>query len=280
MKKLENIFQKLVSEQKKVEMDPEVYLLLKTFSENLWSDRNKKYKGKTLIGEIPFKTFAGVNGLVKIYVNLRLKYIGFLDTKPGYSRDPMDFEMVLNPKYYESKKNLFLTMYHEMLHAMDPRQSHEMNIKSQTKYNPEKDEMYWAHPTEFLTIPNEFLEGLNLEIEERLNNLRVKENKKYLSKSLNNILNHFKSGEPLSKLSMDILYNLNSPRMENKISDTISKMSYQYPSIADFKKTMKDEPYYLVYINLVKEYGPEIWPRFLTMLYKDIQNLQKIIKDF
>jgi hypothetical protein len=66
--------------------------------------RNKPYDKMTLIDKVQFKNAKGEDGMVRIYVRPKLKYIGFMDTRPSWSTDPMDFVMHLNPSKYGSKK--------------------------------------------------------------------------------------------------------------------------------------------------------------------------------
>ena len=204
MIKIIDILTSVISEQKRFQFDPETYNKLVSLTEKLWNIKNKEFKKKTHVDSIRVKTSDGTEGLVKIVINPRLKYIGSLDTKPKFSRDPMDFVMELQPKEYGSKKNLFLTIYHEMLHATDPSQSTKMSPKFLSTYNEKKDEAYWGHPIEFRAITNEFLEGLVNEIVLRYNRLKNPENKRHLTKSLDNIINYFAKGEKLSKLSLAI----------------------------------------------------------------------------
>ena len=144
-------------------MDPEVSLRLHDLADRLWEKRNKKFTRKTLVDKIPFKTSDGVQGMVKVYINPKLKFIANMETKPVASRDPMDFVMEVQPEEYDSKKNLYLTLYHEMLHATDPTQSTKYSEKYMSTYDDEDEQKYWGHPIEFRAITNEFLEGLEIE---------------------------------------------------------------------------------------------------------------------
>ena len=142
-----------------------------------------------------------------------------------------------------------------------------MNIKYQSRYNEKSDKDYWGHPIEFRAITNEFLEALVGEFTKRFNRLRNVENKKFLLKSLNNIVNYFGKNEKLSKLSLDILSRLNDENIsDNKISKVLSNITLDYPATTELLDK-KEEPYYLTYIELVKKNNPKMWPRFLTMLY-------------
>jgi hypothetical protein len=186
----------------------------------------------------------------------------------------MDFIMELQPREYGSKKNLFLTIYHEMMHATDPTQSTKMNMKYQTTYSEFDDKKYWGHPIEFRAITNEFLEALVLEYKRRLMRLRIPENKKFLTKSLGNIMNYFKEGTPLSKLSLDILKRMNDDNvLEGRFSTLLSDIPTEFPETSEFLPK-QDEPYFLTYILKIKKYNPEIWRRFLTMLFKTSKEIE------
>jgi hypothetical protein len=110
MKKILNILNRLIVEQKRDVLDPELQSSIENLTNKLWSGRNKKYTRKTFIEQVPFKTKDGADGLVKVVINPRLSYVGEMVTKPYLSRDPMDFVMELQPKKYGSKKNLYLTI--------------------------------------------------------------------------------------------------------------------------------------------------------------------------
>lgn len=277
MSKFLQILDNIILEQKREVLNPELYSRLESLANKLWANKDKQYKGKTTVEQIPFKTKDGVDGLVKVVINPRLKFIGLMDTKPSFSRDPMDFVMELQPREYGSKKNLFLTLYHEMMHATDPTQSTKMNMKYQTSYSEFDDKKYWGHPIEFRAITNEFLEALVLEFKRRLMRLRIPENKKFLTKSLINIMNYFKEGTPLSKLSLDILKRMNDDNvLEGRFSTLLSDISTEFPETSEFLPK-QDEPYFLTYILNIKKYNPEIWRRFLTMLFKTSKEIESIL---
>lgn len=281
MPKIINILSNLLKEASRYKMDPEVNFYLHDLTHRLWEKRNKKYTRKTLVDGFPFKTSDGVDGYVKVVINPRLKHIGYMETRPKESRDPMDFVMELQPRDYISEKNLYLTIYHEFLHATDPSQSTHYSPKYMLTYDEKSDEKYWGHPIEFRTISNEFLEGLEMEFERRLSLLRNPEQKKYLIQSLDNLLAYFSKNEKLNKISLDILRRVNDEEvLDNMISKSLSDMTVDYPGISDFIAAREEEePYYITYVELIKKYNPNIWPRFLTMLYKSIEELKnKIMK--
>jgi len=277
MKKILNILNHLIVEQKRDILDPELYSSIEKLTDKLWSNKNKEYTKKTLVGQIPFKTKDGADGLIKIVINPRLTYIGEMGTKPYLSRDPMDFVMELQPKKYGSKKNLYLTIYHEVMHATDPNLSTKTSMKYLSTYNPLDDKKYWGHPIEFRAITNEFLEALVLEFKLRINRLIIPENKKFLTKSLENILNYFKQGSKLSKLSLDILRRMNDENvLDNRFSKLVADISSEFPQASEFIPD-KEEPYFLTYIETIKNHNPEIWRRFLTMLSKTSKEIEEII---
>ena len=279
MKKILNILNRLIVEQKRDVLDPELQSSIENLTNKLWSGRNKKYTRKTFIEQVPFKTKDGADGLVKVVINPRLSYVGEMVTKPYLSRDPMDFVMELQPKKYGSKKNLYLTIYHEIMHATDPTQSTKTSMRHLSTYNPLDDKKYWGHPIEFRAITNEFLEALVLEFKERLSRLRIPENKIFLSKSLNNLMKYFREGSPLSKLSLDILKRMNDENiLDNRFSKLLSDMPTDFPQTSEFLPK-QDEPYFLTYILKIKENNPEIWRRFLTMLYKTSREIEQMIAE-
>lgn len=276
MIKFLNILSDVITEGKRFQFDPEVYLQITNVVDKLWNDRNKTYTKKTLVDKIPFKSVEGVDGLAKIIVNPRLKYIGYMGTKPKKSLDPADIYLEVNPKHYETKKNLYLTVYHEMLHAADPTQSYKWTPSYELTYDEKSDEKYWGHPIEFFAISNEFLEGLVLEFERRIDSVFKPKNIMVLEKSLKNILNYFAKGERLSSLSRDILHKINDENLEDEtFSKTFHRMTDEFPEMRSFMK--KETPYYLHYVEMIKKYNPEIWPKFLNMLYKTYEEIQTYI---
>ena len=278
MIKFINILSDVIVEQKRHKFEPETYEKIHSIVNDLWNDRNIPYKGKTVVDYLPITTKDGVQGQVEIRVNPRLKYIGFMGTKPKDSRDPMDIYIEVNPKFYESKKNLYLTMYHELIHAIDPTQTTQLSPKYLTTYNEKYDEQYWGHPIEFFAITNEFLEGLVLEFKRRADRIRNEDNRKHLNKSFKNILNYFAKGEKLSKVSSDILYKINDEYVEEgEISKILDDLITNNPQLADYITMPKDIPYYLQYIELIKKFNPKIWRRFLTMLFKTKDEIETII---
>lgn len=232
-----------------------------------------------MIDQLDFQTADGTDGLVKIFVNPKYPNFGVLNTYPKGSYNPKDFVIELNPKKFGSEKNVYLTLYHEMMHAIDPNFTTKYNEKYWDTYDSKKDEMYWGHPVEFFAITNEFLEGLILEFERRSQLIQDPTDKKSLLKSLKNILNYFGKNEPLTNQSKDILRRINDEHVDdNVLSKLVSDIESKFPNVSDLITDTKDIPYFLYYIELIKKHNPEIWPRFLTMLFKTKDDIINVIK--
>ena len=273
------ILSNVISEQKRYQMNPETRSKLQDLADNLWSMRNKRFSKKTMVDQINFQTADGTDGFVKVFVNPKYPNFGEMDTFPEDSYDPMNFVMQVNPKKFGSKKNVFLTLYHEMMHAIDPNFTTKHNEKFWHTYDSEKDEMYWGHPVEFFAITNEFLEGLVIEFERRSKLVQDPEDKKLLLKSFQNILNYFGKGEELTNQSKDILRRINDEHVDdNALSKVVSDIESKFPNVSELIDDKKDIPYFLYYIELIKKHNPDIWPRFLTMLFKTKDEIINVIK--
>jgi hypothetical protein len=278
MIKFVNILKSVITEAKRYKFTPETLDRMNKVVDKLWDDRKKDYqRRKELIGVIPIKLANGVDGLVRIYVNPRLSYIGLMDIRPSKSLDPADLVIEVNPKYYESKKNLYLTLYHEMIHASDPTQSVQWSPKYMMTYDEKSDEKYWGHPIEFFAISNEFLEGLVKEFERRIKRTRKPENLIVLEKSLNNILNYFSKNEPLNSLSKDILFRVNDEFIGEDTPKQLKNWTADMPNLADFISRGSEEPYYLYYVQMIKKFNPTIWKKFLSMLYDTTFEIKDLI---
>jgi hypothetical protein len=146
-------------------------------------------------------------------------------------------------------------------------------------YDEKSDKDYWGHPIEFFAISNEFLEGLVLEFERRVKRNRKIENLQFLEKSLKNIINYFSKGDPLSKLSKDILFRINDEYLGEEPMTLLKNFTADNPQLMDFMPERGGEdPYYIYYVELIKKYNPEIWKKFLSMLYQTGFEIRDIIQ--
>ncbi len=276
MIKFINILSNVISEQKRYKLSPEDYTKLQELTDRLWSLRSKEIPRKIEVDQMEFKTADGSNGKFKVFLNPRYKNYGQMDLKPRTTRNPQKFEMQLNPKLFGSKKNLFLTLYHELMHATDPQFTTKYSEKYFADYDPEVDEKYWGHAIEFRAVTNEFLEGLVNEFRRRNNRVIKLENRQLLLKSLNNLLNYFAKGETLSRLSLDVINRISDEKLKDtRIAKLLANISTEYPETSEFMNNK--EPYYLKLINTIKKFNPDMWPKFLKMLYDTTDEINNII---
>ena len=276
MIKFLNILSNVISEQKRYKLSPEDYTKLLELTNRLWVLRSKEVPRKVEVDQMEFKTADGSDGKFKVFLNPRYKNYGQMDLKPRSSRNPQKFEMQLNPKLFGSKKNLFLTLYHELMHATDPQFTTKYNEKYHADYDPEVDEKYWGHAIEFRAVTNEFLEGLINEFKRRNKRTVTFENRQFLLSSLDNILKYFAQGEPLTKMSLDILNRISDEKLKDtRIANVLADISTDFPETSELIKGKN--PYYLKLINTIKNYNPTMWPKFLKMLYDSVDEIKNII---
>ena len=276
MIKFINILSNVISEQKRYKLSPEDYTRLLELTDRLWSLRSKDIPRKIEVDQMEFKTADGSDGKVRIFLNPRYKNYGQMDLKPRTTRNPQKFVMQLNPKLFGSKKNLFLTLYHEFMHATDPNFTTRSNDNYWKDYDPTVDEKYWGHSVEFRAVTNEFLEGLVNEFKRRNERVNNVEKRQSLLMSLKNILNYFAKGEPLTRLSLDIINRISDEGLKDtRISNLLADISTDYPETSEFMNNK--EPYYLKLINTIKKFNPDMWPRFLKMLYDTVDEINDII---
>jgi hypothetical protein len=276
MIKFINILSNVISEQKRYKLSPEDYTKLLELTDRLWTLHSKDIPRKIEVDQMEFKTADGSDGKVKIFLNPRYKNYGQMDLKPRTTRNPQKFVMQLNPKLFGSKKNLFLTLYHEFMHATDPNFTTKANDNYWKDYDPTVDEKYWGHPVEFRAVTNEFLEGLVNEFKRRNDRVNNVEKRQSLLMSLKNILNYFAKGEPLTRLSLDIINRISDEGLKDtRISNLLADISTDYPETSEFMNNK--EPYYLKLINTIKKFNPNMWPRFLKMLYDTVDEINDII---
>ena len=276
MIKFINILSNVISEQKRYKLSPEDYTKLQELTDRLWTLHSKEIPRKIEVDQMEFKTADGSDGKVKIFLNPRYKNYGQMDLKPRTTRNPQKFVMQLNPKLFGSKKNLFLTLYHEFMHGTDPNFTTRSNDNYWKDYDPTVDEKYWGHPVEFRAVTNEFLEGLVNEFKRRNERVNNVEKRQSLLMSLKNILNYFAKGEPLTRLSLDIINRISDEGLKDtRISNLLADISTDYPDTSEFMNNK--EPYYLKLINTIKKFNPDMWPRFLKMLYDTVDEINDII---
>jgi hypothetical protein len=267
----------ILSESTRVKLSPDTLAIINRVVELIFKKRKNGFKKYTPITSIPIMVADGSSGTVEISIDPDLKYYGILDTKVEDSTDPNDFIIKINPNKIKSKKGLYQTIYHEIMHATDPNFSTKYTEDYWSDYDPDFDEKYWGHPIEFRAITNEFIEGLMNEFKLRRKRLTNKNSIISLKKSLNNILNHFATGEPLSPLSSDIIHSMyGSEEINNNFKKVLKDIVMVYPDVADIIKKEENLDYMSV-INLVKQYSGEDWKRFLGMLVKASDEIKETL---
>ena len=200
------------------------------------------FKKYTEITSIPIEIADGTPGTVEIVVDPELEHYGILDVKVEDSTDPNDFIIKINPNEVKSKKGLYQTLYHEIMHATDPMFSTKSTEAFWDTYDPEFDDKYWGHPVEFRAITNEFIEGLINEFTLRRSRVKTPNSIESLKKSLDNIMNHFSNGEKLSVLSSDIIGDMYGSEemsrsrmaLNNILIDKISRLNL-FSSLSKYK---------------------------------------------
>jgi hypothetical protein len=267
----------ILNESKRVKLDPEFKKVLNNVVDIIFKKRLRGFKKYTPITSIPIEVADGTPGTVEIVVDPDLPHYGILDTKVEDSNDPNDFIIKINPKEVKSKKGLYQTLYHEIMHATDPNFSTKYSEDYWSDYDPEKEEMYWGHPIEFRAITNEFIEGLVNEFSFRKNRLKNQNSVKMLEKSLDNILNHFSTGEKLSPLSNDIIEDMFGSEEITRSRKLLNDILVDYPEVSDLMKNPNKELSYLTVLELVKKYSGDDWKRFLTMLFKASEEIKEVI---
>jgi hypothetical protein len=267
----------ILNESKRVKLDPDFKRVLNNVVDIIFKKRKTGFKKYTPITSIPIQIADGTPGTVEIVVDPELKHYGILDVKVEDSTDPNDFIIKINPNKVKSKKGLYQTLYHEIMHATDPMFSTKSTDSFWDTYDPEKDEKYWGHPVEFRAITNEFIEGLINEFTLRRSRVKTPTSIESLKKSLSNIMNHFSTGEKLSPLSSDIIGDMYGSEEMTRSRMVLNNILVDNPEIADVLNRTERDLEYMVVIELVKKYSGEDWKRFLTMLYKASEEIKEIL---
>lgn len=266
----------ILKESKRVKLPEEFITVLNNVVDMVFKKR-KSFKKKTPITSIPIIVADGTPGSVEIVVDPNLDAYGELDSKDE-TWDPNDFIVTVNPTMISSKKNLYQTLYHEIMHATDPNFSTKSTESYWEDYDPEDEEKYYGHNIEFRAFSNEFIEGIMNEFKLRRKRISNPKSVQALNDSLNNILNYFASNEPLSTLSKDIISDSFGGELSVGTGKPIKHMILNYPELTHFIKNSNEDLDYLETLSLIKKYSPENWKRFLNMFYSASQEIKEFIK--
>lgn len=267
----------ILNESTRVKMDPDFKRVLNNVVDIIFKKRKTGFKKYTEITSIPIEIADGTPGTVEIVVDPELEHYGILDVKVEDSTDPNDFIIKINPNEVKSKKGLYQTLYHEIMHATDPMFSTKSTESFWDTYDPEMDEKYWGHPVEFRAITNEFIEGLINEFVLRRSRVKTPTSIESLKKSLDNIMNHFSNGEKLSVLSTDIIGDMYGSEEMTRSRMILNNILIDNPEISDVLSKTERNLEYIVVLELVKKYSGSDWKRFLGMLYKASEEIKEIL---
>lgn len=281
MAKFITILSGLIQEAGRIKLDFKTQTLLDGFVNKIYKKKLSGVKTYTSLGHMPIVTSDGFPGQVEIVLDPELPYLGLLDQKVEDSTDPNDFVVLINPNKVTSRKYLYQTLFHEIMHATDPMFSTKQSEKLWSTYDPEIDEKYWAHPIEFRASSNEFLEGIVREFSIRKDRLKNKSNIVLLMKAADNILDYFSKGKKLNKLAFNIINEITDDEHLNNVMGKILKdIPLEYPDVIELMPERQNPPKYISIIELIKKYDPEIWKRFLTMLYKTIGEIKSSLRNY
>lgn len=267
----------ILNESTRVKMDPDFKRVLNNVVDIIFKKRKTGFKKFTPITSIPIQIADGTPGTVEIAVDPELEHYGILDVKVEDSVDPNDFIIKINPNEVKSKKGLYQTLYHEIMHATDPMFSTKSTETFWDTYDPEFDDKYWGHPVEFRAITNEFIEGLINEFTLRRSRVKTPNSIESLKKSLDNIMNHFSNGEKLSVLSSDIIGDMYGSEEMSRSRMVLNNILIDNPEISDIFGQSEKNLEYMVVLELVKKYSGSDWNRFLGMLYKASEEIKEIL---
>lgn len=267
----------ILNESTRVKMDPDFKRVLNNVVDIIFKKRKTGFKKYTEITSIPIEIADGTPGTVEIVVDPELEHYGILDVKVEDSTDPNDFIIKINPNEVKSKKGLYQTLYHEIMHATDPMFSTKSTESFWDTYDPEMDEKYWGHPVEFRAITNEFIEGLINEFTLRKSRVKNPTSIESLKKSLDNIMNHFSNGDKLSVLSADIIGDMYGSEEMTRSRMVLNNILIDNPEISDVLRKTERNLEYMVVLELVKKYSGSDWKRFLGMLYKASEEIKEIL---
>jgi hypothetical protein len=267
----------ILNESTRVKMDPDFKRVLNNVVDIIFKKRKTGFKKFTPITSIPIQIADGTPGTVEIAVDPELEHYGILDVKVEDSVDPNDFIIKINPNEVKSKKGLYQTLYHEIMHATDPMFSTKSTETFWDTYDPEFDDKYWGHPVEFRAITNEFIEGLINEFTLRRSRVKTPNSIESLKKSLVNIMNHFSNGEKLSVLSSDIIGDMYGSEEMSRSRMVLNNILIDNPEISDIFGQSEKNLEYMVVLELVKKYSGSDWNRFLGMLYKASEEIKEIL---
>lgn len=274
---------KLNESSKRFRLDDENLAIMLDLLNLITDEIGKNFKKRSIskLTDVSIKTMNGVEYTLPVYIDP--KFEGYAGIAYDKSKDinADNIALIVNPYMVKSKKNLYNSLYHEFLHAVDPTITTSPSKKYQSSYGDptERPDLYYSHGIELRGITGEFFEALVNEYKERKKYIKDEEDKKVLLKSIKNIVNFFVELEPLNSLSYNILDEMSGENdLNNKFRVQMSNIFKEYPKTSEFVENCPNkEPYFLVIIDLIRYFSPKGWKRFLTMLYSTYEEIRNIL---
>jgi len=253
--------------------------LLDTINDTIQKGFRKKSMYK--LTDVPIKTMDGIQYNLPVYVDPKLEGYAALGYDKSTDINVENIALLINPYMAKSKKNLYNSLYHEFLHAVDPTITSKPSKKYQSKYGDptERPDLYYSHGIELRGITGEFFEAMVNEFKDRKEYIKNDKDKEVLLKSLKNIVNFFVELEPLNSLSYNILDEMSGENsLDNKFRVKMSNIFKEYPQTSEFVENCPDkEPYFLIILDLIRYFSPKGWKRFLTMLYSTSEEIKQML---
>jgi hypothetical protein len=278
----ENQYFKLNESSKRFKLDDKNLSTLISLLSDLETEiKTSKKRSQYFFKNIPITTLDGTEYYLPVYIDPTFETFAAIAYDTTDTPSIENLFLVVNPKYSMSKKNLYNSLYHEFLHAVDPTITTKISKKYLSKYADPNNfpELYYSHGIELRGITGEFFEALVQEYKERIKYVRDEKDRELLLGSLKNILGFFNELEPLNPLSYDIIDEMNGQRgFDSKFEKILSSIMTEYPKVSELYKDTPDyEPYFLRIIDLIQTYSQKGWKMFLTMLYSTVEEIKEII---
>lgn len=273
----------MISESsKRFKLDDKNLETLKNLIDDLFSEmRSTRKRSMYHFKDIPITSIDGIEYQLPIWIDPKMETYAAIGYDKSYPISVDNVALIINPRFIESKKQLYNSLYHEFLHAVDPTITTNPSKKYQSKYGDpsERPDLYYSHGIELRGITGEFFEALVNEFSERALFVKDYHDKKILHESLKSIVDYFNQSKPLTPMAMDILDKMNGLKnLNNDFKQSLSDVFKTYPKLIEFvKETSEYEPYYLACIRLIKQYSPKGWKKFLTMLHTTSEEIKEII---
>lgn len=220
---------------------------------------------KTKIGELIILIDDGTKHRVGVYFDTVTDGEAYI--QDNYENDEyFEFNLYINPNFIKTKKGLYNTIYHEVMHLSDPT----VTTKPDDQYVNYHNYNYYALESEFRAWTSEILESLRNEV---INELAYVENKKelhYLKNTLKNIVAHIADGYDLYPESSKLIRKM-SGREETIIdfTEVLKKVDILYPNLSHLKEPIGEEeeiPTYLLILRNFQGANPKRWKDFIKML--------------